>query len=81
METINEDYEKEIKIILRQTNYTREEVLEKLENEKDYKKIIKNYLGKKDITNKKKVSLNQQVYREIRDFMDQSKTEITNKDN
>jgi hypothetical protein len=66
----NEDIEERIQMIIRQTDYTTEVAREKLTAcNYDAIKCIKEYLG---ITEKKaptQVSLNQQIYRELRNKM------------
>lgn len=68
MEPISEDNEKEINKILKQTNYSREKAIEELEKLGNYIKVIKNYMEieKKE---EKEISLNQQRYKEIRNFL------------
>ena len=67
-----------INIIISQTNYSKEEALEKYNQwEGDYMSVIKEYLNpnfqnKKKSTKKK--SVNQQMMREIRNFMDDVNT-------
>ena len=55
----------DIDIICRQTNYTREEALEKMLLHKDPIKVIKEYMGIKEKEPEPK-----QFYREINNFMD-----------
>ncbi len=66
----NEDIEERIQIVMRQTDYTKEVAREKLTKcDYDTIKCIKEYLG---ITEKKalpQVSVNQQIYRELRNKM------------
>jgi hypothetical protein len=62
-----------IEFVLRQTNMKREDVTEKLnKNDFDSIKVIKEHFGIKDKKNNNVVSVNQQVYREIRGFMDKA---------
>ena len=67
---MTETNEEKIQIILRQTNYTEEEATQKLqENNYDHIQVIKNYLG---VTEKKAPVLktkNQEIYRQIRNFI------------
>ena len=68
----NEDIEKNIKIILTQTNYDETVAREKLkEFNYDYMKVIRNYMGisEKKQTNKVN-SINQEIYRQIRHNLD-----------
>lgn len=72
--TPDKDIENKIEIILRQTDYTREIALNKLEeNNNDHLKVIRNYLG---LTEKKALdkvtSVNQGIYRELRSHLDNS---------
>ena len=60
-----------LELVLRQTDLEREKAIELLkENDYDSIKVIKQYMGIKEKKEKKEVSVNQQVYREIRGFMD-----------
>lgn len=68
----NEDIEKNIQIILTQTNYDETVAREKLkEFNYDYMKVIRNYMGisEKKQTNKVN-SINQEIYRQIRHNLD-----------
>jgi len=62
-----------IDFVLRQTNMEREEAIERL-NEYDFDsiKVIKEHFGIKEKKQDNLVSVNQQVYREIRGFMDKA---------
>ena len=60
-----------LELVLRQTDLEREKAIELLkENDYDSIKVIKQYMGIKEKKEEKQVSVNQQVYREIRGFMD-----------
>ena len=62
-----------IEFVLRQTNMEREDVIEKLKkNDFDSIKVIKEHFGIKEKQDNGIVSVNQQVYREIRGFMDKA---------
>jgi hypothetical protein len=62
-----------IEFVLRQTNMEREDVIEKLKkNDFDSIKVIKEHFGIKEKQENNVVSVNQQVYREIRGFMDKA---------
>ena len=68
----NEDIDKNIQIILTQTNYDETIAREKLkEFNYDYMKVIRNYMGisEKKQTNKVN-SINQEIYRQIRHNLD-----------
>ena len=70
-----------INMIMRQTDYDREKVCEKLiEHNDDYMKIIREYIGStKVITPIKSIkSINQQIYKEIRTLMDDAATNYIN---
>ncbi len=66
----------QIQVILRQTDYTYEEAREKMtEHKNDYMAVIRSYLkqGLKTTTPiAKPLSMNQQIYKEIRSFMDET---------
>jgi len=80
----SERYKNLVKLIKSQTNYTDEEAIEKLnEWNNDYIKVIKEYLNP-NFQNKKveqkKMSTNQKMMSEIRNFMDEaSQTYINGK--
>ena len=69
----NLDLDEKINIILRQTNYTHEEANDKLkENNNDHILVIKKYIGindKKITTTCKSNSLNQEIYKQLREKM------------
>lgn len=82
----NEEIEKKINIVLRQTNYTYEKAKELLKiNNYDEIKCIKEYLGidNTEIVNKQKkiLSVNQEIYKQFREKLtiDPSKIENINK--
>lgn len=59
-----------VDIICRQTTYTKEEAIEKLQlHENNHTNVIKEYLGYTIPTHKPK-SINQQIYSQLRTFMD-----------
>ena len=69
--SVNED---DINIIKRQTNYTREQIIELLKNY-SLKDILKMYMKNNTSTNKdislnNGVSKNQAIYKELRSFLD-----------
>jgi hypothetical protein len=75
-----EDKEEKINIILRQTNYTYEEADKKLtECHNDPILVIKNYLGIKDKERKTGVSINQEIYKQLREKMNNSIYEYNQK--
>ena len=64
------DSNSKIEIICRQTTYTEEEAKQKLEEHtNDISAVLKEYLGVKTKPVKKN-SINQQIYSELRTFMD-----------
>jgi hypothetical protein len=67
---LNED---EIEIVLRQTTLSRDEVVERLKNNGNkYLTVIEDFMGIDKNKNKKEniITLNQQIYKEIRIVMD-----------
>jgi hypothetical protein len=66
--------EKFISIIMRQTIYSYNEAKEALEeNDNNYEKVIRDALGikeKKDREKKEQGSINQNIYKNIREFME-----------
>jgi len=76
------DLTNKIEIIMRQTNYTIEEAREKLiENNNDYEKVIKLFLGIKDKVHVPIKSINQEIYRQLRYKMDATMQEYNKKSN
>ena len=72
----NADFNNKVEIITRQTDYSIEEAREKLiECNNDYQKVIKLFLG---IVEKKEspiVSINQEIYKQLRHRMNSSMKE------
>jgi|APSaa5957512535_1039671.scaffolds.fasta_scaffold161552_2 hypothetical protein len=73
----NLELEQKVNIIMTQTNYSREEVIEKLTELKTCKKVIQSYIINQEKTEKtdntdSDISVNQKIYKEIRDFCDNS---------
>jgi hypothetical protein len=67
------EFEKNIKIIMGQTNYNREKSIKKLnEWNNEHMNVIKEYLNPNFNKNKKKINKtnNQKIFTEIRNFMD-----------
>ena len=67
----------QIQVILRQTDYTYDEAREKLaQHNNDYMTVIRMYLkqgvSSPAIPKTKTLSMNQQIYKEIRTFMDEA---------
>lgn len=68
---LDEKEELILQSVLRQTNLDRDTAKTMLQdNDYDGIKVIKQHFGIKDKINNDKVSVNQQVYKEIRGFMD-----------
>ena len=60
-----------IEVIMRQTEYTREESIEKLEKHNgDHISVIKEYLGVPNKKQQKTVSVNQEIYKQLRHKLD-----------
>jgi len=72
----NEQVKNEIvEIVVRQTDYSREDAILKLElNNYNFHKVIKEYMtperDREDKKNEKKMNVNQQIFKEIRNMMD-----------
>lgn len=75
--------DEKIEKILSQTNYSRDEIIEKLEKYNgDLTSVIREYMGinKKEENNKiKNNQLNQEIYRQIRKTLDNSMREYREK--
>jgi hypothetical protein len=64
---INEDM---INVIMRQTTLTREEIIKELVNNNfNYLQVISNFIGIKNNKSIKNLTINQQIYKEIRNTM------------
>jgi hypothetical protein len=74
--------DEQIDIIMRQTNYNREECIEKLNNNNNTNDIIKEYLGiSLQPSSTRKKSLQQEIYYQIRTQLDSSVKEFNKKQN
>lgn len=64
--------EEEIDIVLRHTTLSRDEVIEKLKkNNNKYLSVIEEFMGiNKNKKNNREITVNQQIYKEIRTVMD-----------
>jgi len=74
--------DKHIELILRQTDYTKETAIKKLQlHNNDHLSVIKEYMGVPSSTEKKEPikSLNQEIYRQIRTKLDKSMREYREK--
>lgn len=78
---LDEKNNENIDIVLRQTNYTKEIAIQKLEEHNNNPiNVIKEYMGVKPTEKKAPVkSLNQEIYRQIRIKLDTSMDEYTAK--
>ena len=63
--------EEAVDIVLRQTTLSRDEVIERLsKNENNYLKVIEEFMGINKNKQKNNITVNQQIYKEIRAVMD-----------
>jgi hypothetical protein len=63
--------EEAVDIVLRQTTLSRDEVIERLsKNENNYLKVIEEFMGINKNKQKNNITVNQQIYKEIRLVMD-----------
>lgn len=63
--------EEAVDIVLRQTTLSRDEVIERLsKNENNYLKVIEEFMGINKNKQKNNITVNQQIYKEIRTVMD-----------
>ena len=72
------EYEKNkiINIVIRQTSYTRDEATKKLyEYKGNYEKVIKEYLGIENTKDETITTVNQSIFKEMRNFMDTTKND------
>ena len=59
--------EEAVDIVLRQTTLSRDEVIERLsKNENNYLKVIEEFMGINKNKQKNNITVNQQIYKEIR---------------
>ena len=77
----DDDYQEYINKIMIQTTYTKEQCIEKLKiHNNDFMQVIKEYMG---ISNKKEdkqvKSINQEIFRQIRNKLDNSMKEYRDK--
>lgn len=76
----NDDLEKHINTILSQTNYTKEEAIEKLKLFNcDYMRVLRDYMGIPEKKEIKPKSLNQEIYTQLRWKLDSSMREYREK--
>ena len=75
----NNIYEVAVDIVLRQTTLSRDEVIERLsKNENNYLKVIEEFMGINKNKQKNNITVNQQIYKEIRSVMDNSTNNFRN---
>ena len=71
--TCKTDNVERIQMIMRQTDYTEEQVIQKLiAFNDDHIKVIKDFMGISDKKDTVKKSLNQEIYRQLRSKLDNS---------
>jgi hypothetical protein len=76
----NEDLNKYLQIVMSQTNYTKEEALNKLQLYNcDYIKVIREYMEIPDKNAPKVKSVNQEIFKQIRTTLDSSMKEYREK--
>lgn len=76
----NLDLEEKIQIILRQTNYSYNDAKNKLiDNNNDPIKVIKDYIGIKEKINTPTSSINQEIYKQLREKMNNGIKDYNNK--
>jgi len=81
-DNVNNETQEKISMILRQTNYTEQEARHQLKVFNDDPiLVIENYLGinKNKSTSKPVISLNQEIYKQLRYKLDSSIAEYNNK--
>ena len=72
----NDDLKKHVTIVMSQTNYTEEQAIERLKLFNcDYMKVIKNYMGILEKTERPVKSVNQEIFRQIRTKLDNTMKE------
>lgn len=75
-----QDIEKNIQFVMNQTNYTKEESIEKLKLFNcEPMKVIRDYMGIKDKPKEKVKSVNQEIFKQIRTTLDSSMREYREK--
>ena len=74
--------EEAVDIVLRQTTLSRDEVIERLsKNENNYLKVIEEFMGINKNKQKNNITVNQQIYKEIRAVMDGAANNFRNNAN
>ena len=71
-----------VEIVLRQTTLSRDEVIERLsKNENNYLNVIEEFMGINKNKQKNIITVNQQIYKEIRAVMDGAANNFRNNAN
>ena len=71
-----------VEIVLRQTTLSRDEVIERLsKNENNYLNVIEEFMGINKNKQKNNITVNQQIYKEIRAVMDGAANNFRNNAN
>ena len=71
-----------VEIVLRQTTLSRDEVIERLsKNENNYLNVIEEFMGINKNKQKNIITVNQQIYKEIRAVMDGAANNFRNNPN
>ena len=71
-----------VEIVLRQTTLSRDEVIERLsKNENNYLNVIEEFMGINKNKQKNNITVNQQIYKEIRSVMDGAANNFRNNAN
>ena len=74
--------EEAVDIVLRQTTLSRDEVIERLsKNENNYLNVIEEFMGINKNKQKNIITVNQQIYKEIRAVMDGAANNFRNNAN
>ena len=74
--------EEAVDIVLRQTTLSRDEVIERLsKNENNYLNVIEEFMGINKNKQKNNITVNQQIYKEIRAVMDGAANNFRNNAN
>jgi hypothetical protein len=74
--------EEAVDIVLRQTTLSRDEVIERLsKNENNYLNVIEEFMGINKNKQKNIITVNQQIYKEIRAVMDGAANNFRNNPN
>jgi hypothetical protein len=76
----NDDVQMHLTTVMKQTNYTKEEAIDKLKLfNGDYMQVIRDYMGVPEKKKEKIKSVNQEIFRQIRLTLDSSMKEYRDK--